>query len=273
MNNTVTFSIDQLFQCLPKEEGCDGCEGLHPKTFISYLMDVGLVEAKAFKNAGCESLHKLIRYRFAAIFPESPKAGGLMNLVAEERLVFVMIAVDLQNLRFVKDMSNAEKGVECSFYDPSLYGIVTGYKYDKDNIKYSWWEVTSYPVFCDEMILRMPMTDNMTNANYAGIAGYPFSLELLTIEEPIVTPTPTPTPIPISITDYCAGYLDVSNDSACESPSNGCFYRGISVSEGVCNSYDGYALRFTYNPCVSYIYIGNNTFNSVTALVLYGTSE
>lgn len=264
-------------------------------------MDVGLVEAKAFKNAGCESLHKLTRYRFAAIFPESPKAGGLMNLVAEGRLVFVMIAVDLQDLRFVKDMSNAEKGVECSFYYPSLYGIVTGYKYDKDNIKYSWWEVTSYPVFCDEMILRMPMTDNMTNAYYAGIAGYPFSLELLTIEEPIVTltptptltliltltltptptptptppptttPTPTPTPIPISITDYCAGYLDVSSDSACESPSNGCFYRGISVSEGECNSYDGYALRFTYNPCVSYI--GKNSFNSVTALVLYGTSE
>lgn len=59
-------------------------------------------------------------------------------------------------------------------YEPGLYGIVSGFKYDEENMDYSWWEVTSYPVSCEEFVLRIPMTDNMANSNYAGIAGYPF---------------------------------------------------------------------------------------------------
>ena len=75
--NTIQFSVDQLIQCLPKEEGIDGCEGVHPKTLTTYLIETGLVSKNDFTD--CESLYEKTRYHFNAIYPESPNGGGLMN--------------------------------------------------------------------------------------------------------------------------------------------------------------------------------------------------
>ena len=54
-------------------------------------------------------------------------------------------------------------------YDPTLYGVIQGYDADK-------WIVTFNVVPCENIVLQLPVTENDTNANYAGIAGYAFSI-------------------------------------------------------------------------------------------------
>ena len=120
-------------------------------------------------------------------------------------------------------MINIETPYKCSDYQPSMYGIVSGYKYDRDFIEDSYWEVVSSLVGCEEMMVRLPMTANMTNGNYAGIAAYAMTFNNVDVvlpstpteapteiptevptEIPTEPPTPTPTPTPTpSLSDTC----------------------------------------------------------------------
>ena len=176
LNNQIELSINQLMQCLPNyfdmENGCDGFE---PKLIQSYLKEVGLVRKDDFVD--CASLDNSERFTFNYILPEVPNKSGLMNLVAEGRPVFVMLALDLKKLRYVKDNSNYEP-LKSGAMQPSIYGIVSGYNSTDD---YPYWEIVSRILPAEEMTLRIPMMANETNANYAGIAGYAFSLERTTI--------------------------------------------------------------------------------------------
>lgn len=182
LNNEIQLSVDQLLHCLPKDEDINGCQGVHPKTLSFYLYEVGLVKKEDFTN--CASLENQKRYRFKTIYPEAATGGGLMNLVASNKPVFVLVALDLVKLRFVKDMSQWPAPLKCGGYEPSIYGIVSGYKYDEDNIENSYWEMSSHLVGCEEITLRLPLTANLTNANYAGIAAYSFTLKLAEVVEP-----------------------------------------------------------------------------------------
>ena len=113
LDHKVHLSVRQLFDCLPEKEMINGCEGVHPKVLMEYLMEEGLVEDKEFRS--CDSLKNVKHYYFSPIQPESPNAGGLMNLIAEEnRPVFVMVAIDLKKLRFVKDMPSVREGMKCA---------------------------------------------------------------------------------------------------------------------------------------------------------------
>ena len=240
----VHLSVRQLIECLSEREMINGCEGVHPKVLMEYLMEVGLVEDKEFQS--CDSLKNVKHYYFSTIQPESPNAGGLMNLITEvNRPVFVMVAIDLKKLRFVKDMSNVREGMRCADYQPSLYGLVTGYHYD-ENAENSWWEITTYIIPGEMVIVRIPMSGNMENANYAGIAGYAYGLrrnkviteeptaeapttEAPTTSEPPTTEPPTPEP-PLVRED-----LIIDNDNAdCEllRVRN---WTSIHIKSGLCN--------------------------------------
>ena len=177
----VELSEEQLFTCLPKDLGfADGCGGIHPKKVMDYLLEEGLVEKKDFN--GCDKLDGLKKYRFMPNTPSHPTAGGLMNLLAtENKPAFVMMAIDIKKLVNVKDMSNVKDSVKCAGYQPSLYGVLTGYKY-YPNSQSGWWEVVTHIVPGEEVTVKIPITSNMANANYAGIAAYAFTLNEPTIE-------------------------------------------------------------------------------------------
>ena len=197
LKNRVKLSAKQLLECLPKKEELNGCKGVRPKMILNYLMEVGLVEEK--KYVDCDSLEGLKHYYFYGEQPVVPNTSGLMRLLADKKNpVFVMVAVNLLKLRFVKDMSNMKRGMKCGGYEPALYGVVTGYHYDESNIDDSWWELRSHMIPGDEMILRMPISMNMENANYAGIAAYAVSLTELSYasEEPTGDPSTSDIPTP-----------------------------------------------------------------------------
>ena len=86
----------------------------------------------------CESLKEKTRYHFATVYPSSPNSGGVMNLIAEGIPVFAMVAFDLVKLSFVKYIAHDEQ-VNCATYQPSMYGIVSAYQYNKDFMEDSYW--------------------------------------------------------------------------------------------------------------------------------------
>ena len=129
---------------------------------------------------GCDKLDGLERHHFTTNSPEVPTAGGLMNLLANDKKpVFVMMAIDIKKLLYVKDMSNVKNTVKCGGYQPSLYGVLTGYKY-YPNTQSGWWEVVTHVIPGEEIVMKIPITSNMHNGNYAGIAAYAFSLNEVT---------------------------------------------------------------------------------------------
>ena len=147
LNYRVQLSVDQVIQCVPQHEEIieDGLRGVLPKSLSMYLMEVGLLARNDF-TGNCEAIDSTKTYHFNSIYPVSPNAGGLMNFIAEDRLVFSMVAFDLTKIRFAKDMSTVTEPVKCSGYQPSAYVVITGYNYDKDDMTNSFWEVSSYYV-------------------------------------------------------------------------------------------------------------------------------
>ena len=99
-----SYLVNHLLNCLPLYEEIDKCSGVHPKTIVSYLMDIGLDE----EFIDCKSIDPTNTYHFSPIYPESPNAGGLMNLIAEGKPVVAVVALDITKLRFVKEMGDED---------------------------------------------------------------------------------------------------------------------------------------------------------------------
>ena len=273
LDHKVHLSVRQLFNCLPEREMINGCEGVHPKVLMEYLMEVGLVEDEEFQ--GCDSLKDVKHYYFSPIQPESPNAGGLMNLIAEEnRPVFVMVAIDLKKLRFVKDMSNVREGVKCADYQPSLYGLVTGYHYD-ESIENSWWEITTNIIPGEMVIVRIPMSGNMENANYAGIAGYAYGIRRIEemTEEPTTEPPTTEPPTSEAPTTEppltCGGELIIDNNDNCGLLfiSN---WTSIDVKSGMCNGDNGinWNLNISDYLCLERLVVGGDSLKDLETLTI-----
>ena len=270
------FSIEQLINCVPQNEEIDGCECSHPKNLATYLMEVGLLKEGEFTT--CNSVDPSKTYHFTPVYPESPNAGGLMNLVAEGKPVIAVLALDLVKLRFVKEMSDDDMPYKCADYQPSMYGIISGYKYDENMIEDSYWEIVSHIVPKEEMKVRIPMSTNMTNGNYAGIAAYAFSLQLIgdmteepTTTQPVVPTTSTPAgppPLPsycINGTIYVDDDVDVKNSTCSQIGSLN--YTNIVVKEGKCLGNDTSHFNITSNPCLETITFEKNSiidFKTVT---------
>ena len=93
----------------------------------------------------------------------------MKNLVAEKNPVVVLMALDLVRLRTANDVTGDD--IYTGDTDqPSVYGVMRGFDDEK-------WTVTFNVVPCENIELNLPITESDTNANYAGIAGYAFSLK------------------------------------------------------------------------------------------------
>ena len=108
------------------------------------------------------------KYHFQVAQIDAPNKGGLMNLVAEGNPVVTLLALDLFRLRVTNDVTG-DYIYTGAAYEPTLYGVIQGYDADK-------WIVTFNVVPCENIVLQLPVTESDTNANYAGIAGYAFSI-------------------------------------------------------------------------------------------------
>ena len=200
------LSVDFVLQCYNRS---DICEGMTMNEIATRLRQIGLVREEDAKHAMDEgesvcSIPLSQHYRFDVQKPEGYNRGGLMNLVSAGNPVLVAISMDLLQLRFVKDMREEEEVLRRSVYEPSIYGLVTGYVKTTDEVT-GYWVFEGTPSPCESVNVKLPMRANETNTDFAGIAGYAFAIALkggipttvtpTTVAPTTVTPTPTLYPI------------------------------------------------------------------------------
>ena len=219
LDHKVRLSSRQLLECLPKDEDIDGCDGVNMRTLSHYLSETGLMSENDFKD--CKSINPLYTYHFISISPEVPTGSGLMNLMSDEKKpVLVLVALSLDKLRFVKDMSNMDEGYKSGGYQPSVYGLLTGYKYS--DIEDSWWEIRSRVVPGEEIVLKLPMSLDMTNANYGGIAAYGFALKsdgMHEVPSEVITESPSYNPIVSESPSESSGTTAAPTQSQSDNPT------------------------------------------------------
>ena len=201
------LSVDFVLQCYNRS---DICEGMTMNEIATRLRQIGLVREEDAKHAMDEgesvcSIPLSQHYRFDVQKPEGYNRGGLMNLVSAGNPVLVAISMDLLQLRFVKDMREEEEVLRRSVYQPSIYGLVTGYVKTTDEVD-GYWVFEGTPSPCESVNVKLPMRANETNTDFAGIAGYAFAIALkggipttvapMTVAPTTVTPTTvTPTTV------------------------------------------------------------------------------
>ncbi|KAK8805936.1 hypothetical protein WA171_007022 [Blastocystis sp. BT1] len=144
----------------------------------SGLLPFGLITEQEYQSVSSHDDLCHIRfnhmYRFNMIGMEGRNKGGLMNLVSEGYPTLSLIALSINNLRFVPPQSNQHFiGV---LNEPSVMGVVKGYD---SQSQHPYWLVDVSIIPCEPIQLRLPMTSSETNANYGGIAGYAFGIEPL----------------------------------------------------------------------------------------------
>ena len=100
-----------------------------------------------------------------------PNKSGLMNFIADGDPVIVLMALDLVRLKTVNDVTG-DAIYTGATDEPSLYGVMKGFDETK-------WTVTFNVVPCENIEMNLPVVDNDTNANYAGIAGYAMSIRVM----------------------------------------------------------------------------------------------
>ena len=206
------FSLKYVLKCLPEFSEAQSNE-IRTSDIISFIAENGLMTDRVASSLSEDDLCSSTanNYKFEVIRNDVPNESGLKNFANNGNPVIVLLALDLLRLQTVNSVTGTDiyRGATD---EPSVYGILEGYEEDK-------WTVGLNVVPCEHIVLNLPVTDNETNANYAGIAGYAFSLvpESLpspspSTEEPTEKPTtavpttlpptekstPTPTPTPTS---------------------------------------------------------------------------
>ena len=184
-----------LYECMYSEdsEDNDKDEGVLPRDIMEFIRDKGLVTEEEVRENGidCSAIYEET-YHFVAEETEGPSKYSLMNAVLTDNPTVVLMAIDIHKAKFVVDMREDQYPIRCAYDNPTLYGIVTSYQDSKDEQE-GYWLVESNIVPGENIALRLPCVENSTNANYAGIAAYAFSIvytgPVPTTEPPVVIPT------------------------------------------------------------------------------------
>ena len=163
-----------------------------PTDILEFVIERGLMSketASSYDNDDDLCSADDSKYYFDVTKNDVPNMSGLMSFVAEGDPVIVLIALDFIRLKTVNDVTGNDIYTGATD-QPSLYGVMRGYDEKK-------WTVTFNVVPCENIEMNLPVkTDNETNANYAGIAGYAMSLVVKSVpstEPSVSTPTESPT--------------------------------------------------------------------------------
>ena len=187
----VSLSLSYVIKCLPKYQEV-GMNDVSPTDILEFVIERGLMSketASSYDNDDDLCSADDSKYYFDVTKNDVPNMSGLMRFIAEGDPVIVLIALDFIRLKTVNDVTGNDIYTGATD-QPSLYGVMRGYDEKK-------WTVTFNVVPCENIEMNLPVkTDNETNANYAGIAGYAMSLVVKSVpstEPSVSTPTESPT--------------------------------------------------------------------------------
>ena len=173
------LSVTYLLKCLPELYEIRPND-VTSNDIIHFVKEYGLISLSMAMHLAEDELctAPVFTYKFDFSRPEVPNKSGLMNLVAEGDPVVVLMALDLLRLRFVTNVGE-DKIFTGATSQPSVYGVLYGYDPNK-------WMVSLNVVPCETIYLNLPVKESETNANYAGIAAYAFSVKAQPLPTEIV---------------------------------------------------------------------------------------
>ena len=165
------LSLPYVLKCLPESQEI-GPNEVTPSDIMTFVSEKGLMsEAVATQLQRKEYCSASVpKYYFEFTRNDIPNKSGLMNFIGEGNPVMVLLALDLVRLKTVNDVTGDDIYTGAA-YQPSIYGVIRGYDEKK-------WSVMFNVVPCENIEMNLPMADNETSANYAGIAGYAMSIKL-----------------------------------------------------------------------------------------------
>ena len=163
------FSLKYVLKCLPEFSESQPNE-IKTSDIILFITENGLMTERVASSLGEDELCSATtnNYKFEVIRNDAPNESGLKNFANEGNPVIVLMALDLLRLQTVNNVIG-DAIYRGATDEPSVYGILEGYDENK-------WTVGLNVVPCEHIVLNLPVTNNETNANYAGIAGYAISL-------------------------------------------------------------------------------------------------
>lgn len=181
----VQLSAEYLFRCLSRDddEEADPCRAYSNKDTFEFIDSNGLISEEDAAILGddiCrpDGIENITIYRFTVIHSAVPNQGSLMNMVYNETMPSVMLALNLSRLRFVKDATGDGVVYTGPAKHPSVFAVVTGYEQWKGNGTDGFWLLESNVNPCETIRFKVSMRNNTGNADYAGIAGYAVSLAM-----------------------------------------------------------------------------------------------
>ena len=164
------LSVSFLLKCLPELYEIRPND-VSSNDIIQFVKEYGLMSLSMAIHLKEEELctSSVFTYKFDFSRPEVPNKSGLMNLVAEGDPVVVLMALDLLRLSAVTNV-DGDQIFTGATNQPSVYGVLYGYDPKK-------WMVSINVVPCENIHINLPVKESETNANYAGIAAYAFSIK------------------------------------------------------------------------------------------------
>ena len=179
------LSLRYVLKCLPQSQEIDLNE-VTVSDIITFVSEKGLMDKSTEEQVEKDIVAEdelcsvtTSKFYFDVIRNDVPNMSGLMNFIAEGNPVIVLMALDLVRLKTVNDVTGNEIYTGAT-NEPTLYGVVKGYDETK-------WTVTFNVVPCENIEMNLPMVNNYTSANYAGIAGFAMSLKVKSVPEEIIS--------------------------------------------------------------------------------------
>ena len=174
------LSLQYIMKCLLESQEIQSND-VTPSDMIAFVRERGLMDEAVASQLSPEELCSASapKFYFDVTRNDIPNKSGLMKFVAEGDPVIVLMALDLVRMKTVNDVTGDDIYTGATD-QPSLYGVMKGFDEKK-------WTVTFNVVPCENIEINLPVVDNNTNANYAGIAGYAMSIKLLSVPPQIIS--------------------------------------------------------------------------------------
>ena len=192
------FSVRYLYQCMTAEyggESDDGCNGFTNNEIYAFIEYHGLMMEKDAQDLDdlCSSDNEKNNIKFAVQRLTCSNKYTLMDALSQNHAMVVLLALDDNRARHIRDISAEEDAPYTGASDqPSTWAITTGYKLDGEE---GTWSLQSDFALDETVKFKLPIRNNDTNANYAGIAAFAYYLEpLAPTAEPTEVPTDAPQP-------------------------------------------------------------------------------
>ena len=165
------LSLPYLEKCLAENMEIEN-RNVTDVTIQQFLQIYGLMTKDVYNYIDKDIMCKenSANYIFTGDSLNDINKSGLMNMIHQGNPVISLMALNLVALKTVRE--DVEHNFRGTAYNPSVYGVVYGYSMN------NFWSVSMHIVPCENVRLHLPMTESETDANYAGIAGFAFSVKV-----------------------------------------------------------------------------------------------